>query len=159
MPIFFFTILITFFPVGLFPSWNGLVGPSSLALSEEHETQSDMVLLPAGVFEMGTANPQSGADERPRHMVSLNAFYLDKYEVTNREFRKFVTRHKFKTSAEKLGKAWVYVEDEQWTEEAGAWWKKPEGRQSVFATRRGSHPVVMISWDDAKAYCEGVGKR
>ena len=125
----------------------------------QQDVPNDMVLIPAGVFQMGSANPLAGADEHPQHTVSLSAFYLDTYEVTNRQFRKFVKAKRYKTTAETTGKAWVYVEDQQWTEVSGAWWRKPEGKESVFASRRGSHPVVTVSWEDAKAYCEWAEKR
>ena len=118
-----------------------------------------MVSIPAGMFEMGSSDKHGSADEYPRHTVSLDAFFLDMYEVTNRQFRKFVKATGYKTTAEIQGKAWAYVEDEQWTEVPGAWWRKPEGRASIFASRRGSHPVVALSWEDAKSYCEWVGKR
>ncbi len=42
-----------------------------------------MVLIPAGEFEMGDAFNEGGDDERPIHTVYLDAFYMDKYEVTN----------------------------------------------------------------------------
>ena len=138
---------------------DALAERADLATLTQQAVPKDMVLIPAGLFEMGSANPLAGADEHPRHTVSLSAFYLDKYEVTNRRFRKFVKAKEYETTAEKTKKVWVYIEDEQWTEVSGAWWRKPEGKESVFVSRRGSHPVVTVSWEDAKAYCEGVGKR
>mgnify|MGYP000221087921 CR=1 FL=1 len=125
----------------------------------QHVAPTNMAIIPAGVFEMGSSDKQGSADEYPSHTVSLNAFYLDTHEVTNRQFRKFVKSSAYKTGAEIQGKAWAYVEDQRWTEVAGAWWRRPEGQVSVWASRRGSHPVVMLTWDDAKAYCEGIGKR
>ncbi len=118
-----------------------------------------MVFIPAGLFEMGSSDRQGSADEYPQHTVSLNAFYLDKYEVTNRQFRKFIKLTRYKTTAEIQRKAWAYVEGAQWTEIPGAWWRKPEGQDSVFSSKRGSHPVVMLSWNDARLYCESMGKR
>ncbi|GJL51811.1 formylglycine-generating enzyme family protein [Candidatus Nitrospira salsa] len=130
-----------------------------LAISTQDGTSTGMVLVPAGMFEMGSPNARGSADEYPQHTVSLDAFYLDIYEVTNRQFRKFVKTNAYTTTAENQGKAWVYVDEERWTEVPGAWWRKPEGAESVFASRRGSHPVVTVSWIDAKRYCEGNGKR
>ncbi len=138
---------------------EGWANDSDRVTSGVRATPPGMVFIPAGVFEMGSSDKQGSADEYPSHTVSLNAFYLDTHEVTNRQFRKFVNVSGYKTTAEIQGKAWAYVEAAQWTEVDGAWWRKPEGRESVFSSRRGSHPVVMLTWDDAKVYCEGMGKR
>lgn len=113
-------------------------------------TTAPMVLIPAGEFQMGTDSsevpqlvqwvekwypdpqPKWYEDESPRHTVYLSAFYMDKYEVTNALYRKFVdaTGHK----APKY------------------WWSDSEYNDP-------SQPVVGVSWDDAKAYVEWAGKR
>ncbi|GJL54625.1 MAG: hypothetical protein NPIRA02_17570 [Nitrospirales bacterium] len=153
-------LIFTFVSLNLFlAAVEVFAEQESRDLSSQHVTPSNMVLIPAGVFEMGSPNAKGSADEYPQHSVSLDAFFLDTYEVTNRQFRKFVKLHRYKTTAEKQGKAWAYVEGNRWTEVPGAWWRKPEGQDSVFASRRGSHPVVTVSWLDAKQYCESVGKR
>ena len=46
-----------------------------------------MVLIPAGEFQMGS---NGSLDEKPIHPVYLNAYYIDRYEVTNAEYKKFV---------------------------------------------------------------------
>ena len=52
------------------------------------ESSNKMVLIPAGEFQMGSDSGES--DEEPVHPVYLNAFYIDKYEVTNAQYKKFV---------------------------------------------------------------------
>lgn len=47
----------------------------------------DMVLIPAGKFFMGSAKPGDDPNEYPRHLVYLDAFYMDRYEVTQRQFK------------------------------------------------------------------------
>lgn len=50
-----------------------------------------MVPIPAGVFTMGTDDPQIKPDgEAPARRVAIDAFYMDAYEVSNAEFEKFV---------------------------------------------------------------------
>lgn len=50
-----------------------------------------MVPIPAGVFTMGTDDPQIRPDgEAPARRVTVSAFYMDAYEVSNAEFEKFV---------------------------------------------------------------------
>jgi len=116
-----------------------------------------MLLIPAGEFQMGST--EDAANEKRVHRVSLDAFYLDTYEVTNKRFQTFVQDTAYVTTAEKEGKAWAYVQDDRWTEVNGANWRKPEGGETVFVSNRDEHPVVAVSWYDADAYCRWAGKR
>jgi len=62
----------------------------------EHAAPPDgMVLVPAGMFEMGTGNPDAGDDEKPRRKRFLPAFYIDRYEVTNAQYKEFDPKHTF----------------------------------------------------------------
>ncbi|MGB0909135.1 MAG: formylglycine-generating enzyme family protein, partial [Nitrospirales bacterium] len=98
---------------------------------------------------------------RPRHNVTLRAFYLDQHEVTNTQFHAFIQATQHTTQGEKNGKAFGYTDNpESWGEDIqGANWQRPEGMGSVFDSDRGSHPVVSVSWAEAQAYCEWSGKR
>jgi len=59
-------------------------------------TPEDMVLIPAGKFLMGSSPKDGrvgftvGVDELPQHPVELTAYYLDRYEVTAKQYRKFI---------------------------------------------------------------------
>jgi hypothetical protein len=73
---------------------------------------AEMVLVPAGEFIMGSdrdeldrlkASRESFGDEIPRHRVYLDAFYVDKYEVTNTRFQQFVQATGHRTHAEREG--------------------------------------------------------
>ncbi|MGP0592341.1 SUMF1/EgtB/PvdO family nonheme iron enzyme [Nitrospira sp. T9] len=126
-----------------------------------------MVWMQAGEFRMGSRKGEGDIDEHLQHQISLDDFYIDRHEVTNQQFRQFVQTNDYKTGAEKEGKAWGYISIPAfgltprmaWKEILGANWQKPTGKQSVFESARDNHPVVSISWEDARAYCEGVGKR
>jgi len=61
----------------------------------------EMKLIPGGTFEMGGNDPQASADEFPRHMVTVDSFYIDIHEVTNGQFAKFVASTNYVTIAEK----------------------------------------------------------
>src|SRR5215471_2975170 len=73
---------------------------------------AEMVLVQAGEFIMGSdgdeldrlkASRESFGDEIPRHRVYLDAFYIDKYEVTNARFQRFVQATGHRTQAERDG--------------------------------------------------------
>ncbi|HVU26655.1 MAG TPA: formylglycine-generating enzyme family protein [Verrucomicrobiae bacterium] len=60
-----------------------------------------MVWIPAGEFTMGTDDPQSFPNERPAHRVKVDGFWMDKHDVTNDEFKKFVDATGYVTTAER----------------------------------------------------------
>ncbi|XP_060487595.2 formylglycine-generating enzyme isoform X2 [Panthera onca] len=134
-----------------------------------------MVLIPAGVFTMGTDDPQIKQDgEAPARRVAIDAFYMDAYEVSNAEFEKFVNSTGYLTEAEKFGDSFVFegMLSEQvktdiqqavaaapwWLPVKGANWRHPEGPDSTVR-HRPHHPVLHVSWNDAMAYCTWAGKR
>ena len=88
-----------------------------------------MVLIPAGTFLMGSDTGDS--DEQPIHTVSLDAFYMDAYEVTNARYRAFV-------------EATGYPEPPLW--------HNPRFNAPDF-------PVVRVTWRDAVAYATWAKKR
>lgn len=146
---------------------------------------ASMVLVPEGTFWMGSTADEMeavvkecmgydftedtcrgrGKGEVPRHKVSINAFYMDTHEVSNRLFDQFVQATRYQTTAEREGGAHVFLEGEGWKLVKGAFWKKPEGKEEVIfslgggISNRTDHPVVSVSWDDATAYCTKYGKR
>jgi iron(II)-dependent oxidoreductase len=95
-----------------------------------------MIEIPAGPFTMGSDTGE--ADEAPAHEVDLPAFEIDQFEVTNADFAQFVEATGYQTDAEKEGRS------KNWRDDA-------EGKDN--------HPVVRVSWNDAVAYCEWLGKR
>ena len=91
-----------------------------------------MVLIPAGDFQMGSDyNTMGNAATRPMHTVYIDAFYIDKYEVTVGQYNQFVRATKYRPLP-----LWVYQ----------------------YAPTD-AHPVVGVSWHDAKAYAKWAGKR
>jgi len=81
----------------------------------------------------------SGSDFVPLHSVSVSAFKLDKYEVTNARFQLCVD----------AGCCDPPRYDGSYT-----------GREPYYGNAAfGFWPVVFVSWDQAKQYCEGAGKR
>ncbi|OQA14015.1 MAG: Serine/threonine-protein kinase pkn1 [bacterium ADurb.Bin363] len=139
------------------------------------ESTDDMILISAGKFLMGSSEKDIEeavkisksygweverswfSDELPRHEVYLNDFYIDKYEVTNEKFKKFVLSTGYKTDAEREGFAiiWVGLEPKKIS---GADWQHPMGSGSSINGKM-DHPVVQVSWNDACAYAVWAKKR
>ncbi|MBP8131823.1 MAG: SUMF1/EgtB/PvdO family nonheme iron enzyme [Candidatus Hydrogenedentes bacterium] len=126
--------------------------------------------IPPGTFEMGSKlSPERviatyggdaewkefHEDEHPRHTVTLTrGFWLATKEVTVGEFRAFADAAGYQTDAEKGGSGYTYSLDTgQWGDTKGASWRNPgwalEDRQ----------PVVLVSWNDAVAYCEWLSRK
>ncbi len=96
------------------------------------------------------------AAERPIHRVVVSVFMIDRLETTNVEFAEFVTATGHVTDAERTGVGWHW--EGTWREVRGADWRHPRGpASSIDGLAR--HPVVQVSWNDARAYCAWRGKR
>ena len=69
--------------------------------SAKQSNHDDMVFIPGGSFVMGGDSIWGRPDEFPRHKVTVSAFYIDKHEVTNAQFRAFVEATHYVTTAER----------------------------------------------------------
>lgn len=68
-----------------------------------------MTLIPGGTYSIGTNKPKaSRLGESPRREVEVDDFYIDKYEVSNEQFSKFVCETGYKTDAEKYQDSFVF---------------------------------------------------
>jgi formylglycine-generating enzyme required for sulfatase activity len=114
-----------------------------------------MVLITAGDFQMGDPVDET-ADATPVHTVYLDAFYMDIYEVTNAQYKKFMDA----TGYQAPGYNWTANNCfEMWDETDAAGNKKPREDWVDPSYNMPNYPVVGISWDDAKAYADWAGKR
>ncbi len=101
-----------------------------------------MVLVEGGSFVMGDVfgDGPAGQAELPVHEVTLDSFYLGRYEVTFGEFRRFVSATGYRTSAEKREGAYSQTPYE-------THWKLLGYKQTD------EDPVLQMSWNDAAYYC------
>jgi formylglycine-generating enzyme required for sulfatase activity len=141
-----------------------------------------MVWVPGGKFLMG-ADDASMADARPLREVVVSGFWMDRTEVTNRQFAQFVKETAYITVAERKpdAKDIPNAAPEQlvpgsivftppakpvsyenpliwWRYVPGASWRHPDGPQSSIEGKE-DHPAVHISWYDAVAYARWAAKR
>ncbi len=107
-----------------------------------------LLVIPSGTAQLGSLDGE--ADERPVRRVPVAAFRLSRTEVTNRDFDAFVQATHYMTQAETRGWGWVWTD--RWRQVQGANWRHPQGADSHIRNRP-DHPVVQVSWIDARAYC------
>ena len=113
---------------------------------DELYAPAGMVLIPAGSFEMGSADEEAYDAEQPVHTVNLDAFYMDVYEVTNAQFKAFVDANPEwqKSRIDRRFHNVLYLVD----------W-----HGNTYPFGKANHPVVWVSWYAAMAYAEWAGKR
>ena len=106
----------------------------------------NMILIPAGEFQMGCDDRDAPTNEKPIHTVYLDDFYIDKYPVTNVEYKKFVDANPLwrKDSVSRKYQNGDYLKD----------WSR-----NNYPSGKANHPVVYVSWYAAIAYAQWVGKR
>ena len=113
------------------PPDAGMRYPLYSETSRLGDAPNPMVLIPAGPFIRGT--DERLPDEGPQHTVTLPDYYIDVYEVTNLQYKRFI-------------------------DETGR--RSPDHfRNRTYPPGKADHPVTYVSWDDADAYCRWAGKR
>ncbi len=133
-----------------------------------------LVAIEGGTFVMGTDGCYGyGEDgEGPAHRVDLPSFWISRYAVTNAEFAAFVRATGYRTEAERFGWSFVFapflpevfpatrgvVGAPWWRQVESADWAHPEGQRSTVEDRS-DHPVVHVSWNDARGFCVWVDAR
>jgi formylglycine-generating enzyme required for sulfatase activity len=153
--------------------------------------QRGMVWIPGGEFSMGAMDPpainevgmHAAVDARPIHRAYVDGFWMDKTDVTNEEFARFVKATGYVTVAERkpraedfpgappenlVAGAVVFSPPDHpvpldnhfqwWSYVKGANWRHPEGPQSSLKGRE-KYPVVQMAYEDASAYAKWAGKR
>lgn len=123
-----------------------------------------MVYVPAGPFVMGSLSPEqltpivgnAEGDEQPVRTVYLDGFFIDRFEVTNRDFGQFVGATGHVTDAERVGYGRLVADG--WYVQPGASWRHPVGPDAP-PEELDDHPVTQVSWNDARSYCAWSDKR
>ncbi len=112
-------------------SVNGMTPPQYYDVSRLGDNPNEMILIPAGAFIMGSNERLS--DEGPEHISSTTEYLIDKFEVTNLQYKKYI-------------------------DEAGR--RAPEHfERREIPQGKADHPVTFVSWFDAKKYCSWANKR
>jgi formylglycine-generating enzyme required for sulfatase activity len=121
------------------------------ALKNFNDKWEEMVLVPAGEFPMGSSEEDFIPEEMPQHTVNLDAYYIDKYEVTNAQYWKFLEYmertgdHSKCSPSEPLNKS--HLPGNPYRGYEFKYYNYPD------------YPVTRIDWYDAYAYAAWAGKR
>ncbi len=133
------------------------------SISEQHAPSTplekdDMVLIPAGEFQMGSDDRFDFKEEKPIHTVFVDAFYMDKYPVTIAQFKNFLDENPqwrkplkwYESGKITTGNILRIYHDGEYLKH---WYKNdyPRGEEQ--------HPVTWVSWYAAMAYSQWVGRR
>lgn len=110
------------------------------------------------IFFKGGLHISKDIKKKTVAQVEIPDFYLDKSPVTVAEFHALVIAKNYKTQAENFGNSGVFLyENKEWQMIDGAYYLYPFGKENQRAAD--NHPVTQVSWNDAKWYCECIGKR
>jgi len=127
----------------------------------EQLVDMEFVWVEGGCFKMGQTDSEkkhllkeSGGikydqwygDELPLHRICVDGFWVGKTEVTRSQFRRFVLATGYQTDAEKQGFSLIWRGE--WMVKQGDNWHQVEFDQNL------NHPVVNVSWNDAKAMAQ-----
>jgi formylglycine-generating enzyme required for sulfatase activity len=164
---------------------------SVAAEPEAKESPNGMVWIPGGEFSMGSeadseslcSLPGTTQDAMPIHRVSVDGFWMDATEVTNKQYAEFVAATGYVTVAETtptleefpgapvenlVAGSTVFAPTPEevpltnylqwWSYVPGADWRHPLGPDSSIEGRE-NEPVVQVAYEDAVAYAKWAGKR
>lgn len=111
----------------------------------------DMLLVRPGSFQQGSPPGEAGreADEGPQRRVTISqAYYMAKFPVTRGQFARFAEAARFRTEAEKGESGGYGVVNGKLVQQKQFTWRNPGFAQTD------DHPVVLVSWADAAAFCQ-----
>ena len=133
-------------------SVSGVLNVKGYAEITHPKDGSIMIDIPEGEFVMGSDKYSA---EQPVQTIALDRYHIDKFLVTNKQFRKFVEETKYVTDAEKEGYGMVRI-GRRWKKVSGATWTSPDGLSSIEG--KDDCPVTQVSYNDALKYSEWAGK-
>lgn len=141
-----------------YPAPRGFTLPAAAA-----EAPAGMVRFPGGQVEIGTDDPGAAYDnERPRHVVSLNPFWIDAVPVTNGDYLEFMEAGGYERRELWSDPGWAWLQEtgvsapKYWTRDGGGWRTRSMDRAEPVDPRK---PVCHVSFHEAEAYARFAGKR
>ncbi|WP_313934871.1 SUMF1/EgtB/PvdO family nonheme iron enzyme [Nostoc sp. FACHB-280] len=119
------------------------------SVTQHSALSTQMVMIPAGEFEMGNNSLDALDNESLCHRVYLDTYWIDPYPVTCGQYREFMAAGGYENSAWWSDAGWQWLQTEQ--EKQPLYWQSDRSYDD--------HPVCGVSWYEAEAYSRFVGKR
>ena len=135
--LFILTLVVAFSACGSKEEAGSVGAKAPAKKSTPKVVPGEMVLIPEGEFILGTDDKEHPTAYYSGRTMTLPAFWIDKYEVTNMEFMDFSIKASYAGEGAKEGKDW----------------------RIFFTPDKANVPVVFITYNDAEAYCKANGKR
>jgi eukaryotic-like serine/threonine-protein kinase len=126
--------LLFFFPPAAFAVETSIIGEDGL----------EMLLIPEGEFIMGLPDDEPGSSDNPLQKKYLKSFYMDRYEITNAQYKRCVAAGICKEPS-------LITDYPKTIHEDGKNWYKESSKSD--------YPVVGLTWRQAVIYCRSIGER
>lgn len=117
-----------------------------------NDSDIEMVKVEGGTFTMGSINKK-----KTNQSITLDDYYIGKYEVTVAQFYSFIADTGYKTDAEKFGGCNVMVDKKKALRKDVNWQCDVKG--NLKNKQSWDHPVIFVSWNDANAFCSWLSDK
>ncbi len=134
-----------------------LVGNVIFKINALADINIEMAFVKGGTFKMGSPDGVGGDDEHPQHTVTVNDFYIGKYEVTNKQYCKFLNAINCDSNG--------YYNDPEYGDVKYIWIRSSycqiKYRKGQFIPKSGkdNYPMIFVSWYGANAFAKWAGGR
>ncbi len=132
-----------------------LIKPNYTTINKFISIEPEMIFVQGGTFKMGSND--GDANEKPVHSVTVSDFNIGKYEITVAQFDAFIKDRNYITTAEKEGSSYIW-DGKTFIDKKGVFWKH-DVNGNVRPQSEYNHPVIHVSWIDAKAYCDWLSEK
>jgi formylglycine-generating enzyme required for sulfatase activity len=150
-------------------AWNDSEHGHQITIDLGNDVKLEIIYIQSGGFYMGQTEKETEwlvseygsqtynrfhGDELPRREVTLDGFWIGKHSITVSQFKRFVDETGYKTRAEREGSGFGYdMQVRRMNSKRDINWNNPGWEQGD------DHPVVLVSWEDAMAFCRWISDK